>query len=134
MHFHPNEAHAERALEILAGVGEGSIDLVQPPHFVAEVAAVLAREKPDEASSDLSDLLNLEFQPMESTNIYATATNLSIRLNHHLFDTLYHATAMHIPRSIYVTADVRYYEKAKVLGQIVLLADFDPSHRSKRET
>jgi predicted nucleic acid-binding protein len=60
----------------------------------------------------------------ESSGIYLTATELSIRLKHHLFDTLYHATALHIPGALYITADRRYFEKAKGLGQVALLAEF----------
>lgn len=126
LRFRSDEAYAERALAILTGLDSGSIELIQPPHFIAEVAAVLAREKPGEALADLHDLLNLDFRRLESTALYSQAIDLSIRLNHHLFDTLYHATAFHVPGAICVTADARYYEKAKDLGQIRLLADFDP--------
>lgn len=124
LHFRPDEPHADQALEILAGLDSGTIELVQPPHFVAEVAAVLAREKPGEALADLSDLMDLEFQSMESLSVYFMATELSIQLRHHLFDTLYHATALQIPDALYVTADRRYFEKARDLGRIALLTEF----------
>ncbi len=96
---------------------------VNPPHFIAEVAAVLSREKPDDAKADLADLLNMEFQRVESSASYATACDLAIRLNHHLFDTLYHAVALHEPNATLITADRRYYDKAKSIGQITLLGD-----------
>jgi len=124
LHVRPDEAQTDLALNILAGLDSGAIELVQPPHFVAEVAAVLAREKPGEALADLSDLLDLEFQSVEGLGVYFTATELSIQLGHHLFDTLYHATALQLPDAVYVTADRRYYDKAQNLGQIVLLAEF----------
>lgn len=89
----------ENALVILNGVLNWNIEMRQPPHFVAEVAAVLAREKPDEALAGLDDLLNIDFQVIEEAAIYTTATELSIRFNHHLFDTLYHATALHTPNA-----------------------------------
>ena len=54
-----NEANADDALAILSGIDEDRIQLVQPPHFIAEVAAVLAREKPDVAQEDLRDLPDL---------------------------------------------------------------------------
>ncbi len=67
--------------------------MLQPPHFVAEVAAVLGREKPDEAQDDLVDLLSAEHATVEDRGVYVAAIDLSIRLQHHLFDTLYHAVA-----------------------------------------
>jgi predicted nucleic acid-binding protein len=48
---------------------------------------------------------------------------LSIELNHHLFDTLYHAVALHTD-SVLVTADAQYLNKAAKLGNIVSLADW----------
>lgn len=63
----------------------------------------------------------------ENSTVYGTAIKLSIRLNHHLFDTPYHATALHMPEAIDVTADRRHYDKAKDLGQIAFLAEFDLS-------
>lgn len=121
----PDESHVEKALAILAGVDSWNIELVQPPHFVAEVAAVLAREKPDEAAADLEDLLAVEFRVAEDPAIYKTAAELSIRLNHHLFDTLYHATALHTLTALYITADRRYYEKAKHIGRIYFLDRYE---------
>jgi predicted nucleic acid-binding protein len=41
-----------------------------------------------------------------------------------MFDTLYHAVALHTPDAVLVTADKRYYDKARSEGQIILLADF----------
>jgi len=97
--------------------------LIQPPHFVAEIAAVLARKKPDEADQDLADLLEIEMAIADEPTIYQQAISLSIDLNHHLFDTLYHAVALETNDSILITAGNVYYEKAKHLGRIKLLTD-----------
>ncbi len=121
---HDDEADIDSALVILSGIDEDRIELVQPPHFIAEVAAVLARKKPDSAREDLRDLLALDCRFVEEPAIYATAVNLAIRLQHHLFDTLYHATALHVPSAVFVTADGRYFEKAREIEPIKLLADF----------
>ena len=51
------------------------------------------------------------------------AADLSIALNHHLFDTLYHAVALEEGATL-VTADAAYFGKAKDLGGVELLADF----------
>jgi predicted nucleic acid-binding protein len=91
---------------------------------MAEVSAVLSREKPQQAQVDIADLLNVEWRVAESEAIYATASELAVELSHHLFDTLYHAVAMHQTNAVLVTADVRYFNKAKHLGNIVLLENF----------
>jgi predicted nucleic acid-binding protein len=120
-----DEAYIDRALAILAGIDTGRFQLVQPPHFLAEVAAVLAREKPEDAQEDLFDFQSIEWRLIEDMAIYATAVDLSVRLRHHLFDTLYHATVLHTPGATLVTADQHYYDKARDMGRIALLADFD---------
>jgi predicted nucleic acid-binding protein len=111
-------------LAILQAVASGEVQLVQPPHFMAEVSAVLSREKPQQAQVDMADLLNVEWRVAASDAIYAAASELAVALSHHLFDTLYHAVAMHQLSAVLVTADVRYFNKAKHLGHIVLLEDF----------
>ncbi|MDP2821170.1 MAG: type II toxin-antitoxin system VapC family toxin [Sulfuritalea sp.] len=119
-----DERDVGRALGILMDIDDARIQLVQPPHFIAEVAAVLAREKPDEAQDDLLDLLNVQRRTIDTPECYATAMDLSIRFRQHLFDTLYHAVALHTPGATLVTADRRYYDKARGAGQIALLADW----------
>jgi len=118
------EENAEIALKILEAAAFGNLTLYQPPHFVAEMAAVLARLNPQEALPCLHDLLNLNLQHAESQEIYATATELAIKFNQHVFDTLYHAVALHTPGATLITADRRYYDKVHHVGQIILLADW----------
>jgi predicted nucleic acid-binding protein len=119
-----NETDCDLALAILASVDEGRVQLLQPPHFIAEVAAVLAREKPVEAGNDLLDLLNIESRFSDEPEIYATAIDLSARYRHHLFDTLYHAVALHNPDAILITADETYYRKAQGAGRMMRLQDY----------
>ena len=121
-----NETDGDLALTILESVDTGRIQLLQPPHFIAEVAwrTVLAREKPDEAQDDLFDLLCVECHITQGPEIYTTAIDLSIRYRHHLFDTLYHAVALHTPGSKFITADEAYYRKAQGMGHIVRLQDY----------
>ena len=113
---------------IKAGHGQqtlsGVADAVQPPHFYAEMAAVLARAKPDTAREDMNDLLQLDFRVAEGPELYALAIDLSRRYGHHLFDTLYHALALLHSEAVLVTADRRYFAKAQKEGRIILLGDF----------
>lgn len=120
----PGEDHVDLALRVLEQSVLGLLPLVQPPHFHAEVAAVLARLKPKNAQDDLIDLLDIEQRVLNTSEAYATALDLAVTYQHHLFDTLYHAVALHTPGSTLITADKRYFEKAKGAGQITLLSDF----------
>ena len=121
-----DEAEAPNAVEILRAVGAGRVQMVQPPHFLAEVAAVLARELPATAREDLVHLQSVGWGVAEWPWIYATAIDLSVRLRHHVFDTLYHATALHHEGATLVTADEAAYGKAHAEGGSVRLRDFVP--------
>ena len=118
-----DESDCERAQNLLLQVQRGEITLAQPVHFIAEVAAVLAREKPKSALEDLRDLLDVEQRIIDTPETFATALELSIRHQHHLFDTLYHAVALRSDDGVLVTADRRYHDKARSEGRIALLAD-----------
>ncbi len=121
------EEHTDRALSILTAIDDGRIQMLQPPHFLAEMAAVLTRKKPNDAQDDLIDLQNIVWQVVESADIYTNAVELSVHLQHHLFDTLYHATAYMLSEATLVTADHCYYNRAQKEGRVVLLADFELS-------
>ncbi len=115
------EDPVDQAMNILRQVASGEKRLLQPPHFVAEVAAVLARLKPRQALDDVLDLLDIEFETADDPGIYARALELAVRHQHHVFDTLYHAVALETPGAEFITADGRYHEKARSEGRIRLL-------------
>lgn len=123
----PDETDSEKALDLLSAVKNGDVSLCQPPHWLAEVVAVLARLSPATAREDIGDLYEIRFRRMESKGIYSAACTLSCELNHHLFDTLYHAVALTVGDALLVTADERYYNKARQYGSISLLSDFSVS-------
>ena len=123
LHFRPEEQDARHALAILAGIDDGRVRMLQPPHFIAEMGAVLAREKPQDALADLADLMAVEFELAGGPALYETACKLALSLGHHLFDTLYHAVALHTPGAVLVTADHKYFDKAKAVGYIAYLPD-----------
>lgn len=114
----------DQAIQLLGAAVEGRLQLCQPPHFLAEVAAVLTRIEPGTAVRDLDNLAALQIAWAHPTEIYPRAVGLAARLNHHLFDTLYHALALETPGAVFVTADRRYFDKARPLGAIAWLADF----------
>ncbi len=146
------EDHVEPALEILGASTRGALEFFQPPHFLAEVAAVFARDflgsdtkfsqpkadpsgathgvaeklvsDPNKSRQYVDDLAALNITWAEPTVAYSRAIELACQLNHHLFDTLYHALALTTPGAVLVTADRRYFDKAQHLGQIAWLPDF----------
>lgn len=120
-----DETDGRLAVQLWNRVGAGHLQLVQPPHWLAEVAAVVARLSPATAADDIRDLHALEIAVSHSLQVYDTACELAISLNHHLFDTLYHAVALELGARL-VTADERYYTKAEERGCIVRLAEFKP--------
>lgn len=117
------EDHIEPATALLLASRDGEVDFYQPPHFLAEVAAVLARLTPHTATQSVQDLCSLHLTWAAPTLAVERAMALATQFNHHLFDTLYHALALESPGTQFVTADRRYFDKAKTLGQIIWLPD-----------
>jgi predicted nucleic acid-binding protein len=119
----PGEEDVDDAMALLQSVGDKTVGLIQPPHFVAEVAAVLARETPATAHRDLVDLLEIGMQTSADPGCYALALTLAQRYRQHLFDTLYHALALKTPDAILVTSDERYESKTRGEGRVIRLRD-----------
>lgn len=117
----PDERDLPQAAAILVGLRAGSFDLCQPPHTLLEVAAVLTRERPDSIASDMAELgAVLDDATIDAGRVLPRALRISAALSHHLFDTLYHATALEAGATL-ITADRRYFDKAAHLGRIMLL-------------
>ena len=120
----PDEADTPAACELLIGVQKGRLTLHQPAHWRPEIAAVLARRLPPaqaaDSVADLAAIVGITID--DNPSVMRLAIELSAKLNHHLFDTLYHALALDAGIPL-VTADIRYYCKAVHLGRIVLLSE-----------
>jgi predicted nucleic acid-binding protein len=114
----PDEPDGQAAAEILQGYAAGRLELLAPPHFLAEMCAVLAREAPDTIDAHLRDLLDLNIPIRDDALVYSRAMHLSRDLGHHLFDTLYHAVALETEGAELVTVDQRYLKQAGALGRI----------------
>jgi predicted nucleic acid-binding protein len=125
------EHDADAALDMLAGVRDGSVQLLEPPHWFAEVAAVIVRLRPTVAKQAVGLLRALDFDVAEDLETYELACDLAMRLRHHLFDTLYHAVALRFGAEL-VTADLSYYRKARSLGSIRRLSEI-PGVRTSRK-
>ncbi|CUS32372.1 type II toxin-antitoxin system VapC family toxin [Candidatus Nitrospira nitrificans] len=127
----PEESDAFHALQILHLIKSSRLPVIQPPHWLAEVAAVIARLEPKRARTAVSLLFTLEFPISSGMDLYLKACDLSDSLKQHLFDTLYHAVALTEPDTILITADDRYYRKAASAGHIVRLKNFTLPSGSK---
>ena len=120
-----NAGDDAKAQALLESAVAGSHRLIQPPHWHAEVDAVLARVQPV-ALDDVADLLQPAcFDVEASAAVWPRATELVATLRHHLFDTLYHAVAIE-RRCTCLTADARCYRKGRALGSLTLLRDWAP--------
>lgn len=117
------EPDADRAVELLAAIRHGSVEPLQPSHWLLETVAVVARLRPGIAEEALALLDALELPLATDPEVLQRATRLATALSHHLFDTLYHAVALE-RGAVLVTADGRYAAKAEGLGALVRLADW----------
>ncbi|GAB6063173.1 type II toxin-antitoxin system VapC family toxin [Deferrisoma palaeochoriense] len=120
----PGEDDVGPAVALLRDIQAGAVAPLQPPHWLAETAAVIARLAPDLARRATRLLWALEFPVLDTWELYETATDLSVRLGHHLFDTLYHAAALVSPGAVCYTADTKYLVKAQGLGRIASLSSY----------
>ena len=120
------ESDTRKAFDLIETVVSGGLEILQPVHWLAEVAAVAARLVPETAVDDVEMLAAFEFPTTDSPTVMRRATSLAIDSTHHLFDTLYHAVALEHEDALLITADERYYEKAKGYGTIRTLQAWEP--------
>ena len=119
-----NEDHLPQALSLLKVIKQGGVKVAQPPHWLAEASAVIVRLQPKIAEEAVNLLSAMEFPVIDVLEVYQIACRLAERLDHHLFDTLYHAVALYTGNSQFITADEKYYKKAFKQGAILRLVDF----------
>jgi predicted nucleic acid-binding protein len=118
-----NEANVDQARAVAAAIERSGTELFAPPHWTVEVAAVLARIEPGVMDDALLLLFDMRPTVVDGMQTMKRAADVSVALNHHLFDTLYHAVALEEGATL-VTADEAYFAKARGLGSITQLADF----------
>ena len=117
-----NEDNVPKAVEILNGIGDNRISIIQPPHWMAETIAVLARLQPEKVNHAIDLLDAMEITEKAAASEFKLASRLAVDLDHHLFDTLYHALAIREQVTL-ITADQRYFDKASKIGSINMLTD-----------
>ncbi|NEX20427.1 type II toxin-antitoxin system VapC family toxin [Thiorhodococcus mannitoliphagus] len=117
------EADTEQATALMASVVRGDQPVLQPPHWLIEIAAVMARATPERAQRDLALLEAMVLPVRGDAPVLTHACTLAIDLGHHLFDTLYHAVALESEACL-ITADDPYHRKAQALPGIRHLRDW----------
>jgi len=117
------EQDTDQAIAMLLQVQSGQVTLVQPAHWLPEVVAVITRIRPEIAELAIDYLSAMEVKVQQDADILKTAARLSQQFSHHLFDTLYHALAIHL-NAVFVSADEKYYRKAETMGYIQLLSNW----------
>lgn len=117
------EPNVEQALILLRGVRARSVEALAPPHFKAEVLAVVARARPSLVPITFGILNSISLNIVGTESAYRRAADLAIGLNHHMFDTLYHSIALETGATC-VTADRHYFAKASARGGIQALSAF----------
>lgn len=127
-----NEPDTERATMLVASLAAGEHELVQPVHWLVEVAAVLARLSPDTAADDVMKLRAMDWPVADDAEVWARACHLAIETRQHLFDTLYHAVALWHRDATLVTADERYRVEGERFGRIVALRNWTPGITDQR--
>jgi predicted nucleic acid-binding protein len=118
------ETHADRALDVLRAFQAGRLSIVEPPHWLAEVAAVVTRLAPAQATEVIGLLHAMELPVLDEMEVYLEAVRLSAESGEHVFDTLYHAVAFCRSDASLLTADERYYRRGRRPGRLLLLSDF----------
>ncbi len=119
----PGEADVVQARSLLPAIASGHIELVQPPHWIVEIIAVVARRTPTLIAETVSTISGLTAHVVANDATYLRSAELAARLKQHVFDTLYHAVALE-RGAVLVTADERYFAAARGEGSIETLSNF----------
>lgn len=118
------EAGMEQATDLMEAIVLGRLEVLQPFHWLAEIAAVLCRLSPATAERDVLRVQALELPVTDHPAILSRACRIATERRTHAFDSLYHAVALETPGAVLVTADQAYYRAARPLGGILLLAEW----------
>lgn len=118
-----NEADQQVAIAIIKRFQQNKLTIRLPIFWTFEVGNILIR-KTEQFEADYKSTLDLDFQTQSFSNeeliqIGIFAKNFKISY----YDAAYHFLAK-LLNSTFVTADEKYFNKTKEIGNIVLLKDF----------
>jgi len=113
------EPDTAQATALMDSIASGHHAILQPVHWLAEVAAVLARLSPETAAEDIARLRAMDWPVADDVQVWTRACRLSIETRQHVFDTLYHAVALEHADATLVTADGRYQTAVRGQNRII---------------
>jgi hypothetical protein len=106
-----DEAHVGQALAVLEHIRQDRVSVLQPSHWLAEVAAVVSRLEPRRAHDVINLLHAMEFPVSDGAEAYQRPCELAVALRQHVFDTLCHSVTLSRPDGVLLTADEAYYRR-----------------------
>ncbi|HAG52115.1 MAG: hypothetical protein A2X87_07095 [Deltaproteobacteria bacterium GWC2_42_51] len=119
-----DEAHRGKALSILSLWLEGKCDIILPSLWLFEVGSIISRREPSLAKDIMKKFLGYEFTEIKITEpLLSLIMELVNDKRVTFYDAAYHAAAIY-KHGIFITADNKYYKKAKDRGCIQLLSNF----------
>lgn len=119
-----DEPGAAAALRLRDAVAAGKLALRVPSLWLYEVGNILTRNFPAQALRLLESLVAFGMPEGDSGGQWRKqAATLACEYRVTFYDAAYHALAL-VEQGTFVTADGKYFAKAKKVGAIVLLADF----------
>ena len=118
-----SEPDREKAFRILDAWVGNNIEIVLPELWVFEVGNFLGRVIPNSALERMETLLDFRFKTKEldketCKSIFELMKDLSVSF----YDASYHALAQRMGGG-FITADDKYYQKAKAKGNIEFLGN-----------
>lgn len=84
--FRGDEADGEKAVALLDSFRKGEIALLEPPHWLAEVAAVVTRQSPETVRQYIEVLYTLRIPVADGPEIYSLACEIAAATEQHVFD------------------------------------------------
>jgi predicted nucleic acid-binding protein len=126
------EPDADRALLLRTAIVDEMVRALLPGLWLYEVGNTVARRFPTQAASWLSALMKFGIEESPPSNPWlAKALQLTSLHDVSFYDAAYHAVAV-IHGGVFVTADVRYANRAKESGSVVTLSEWEPPQQPRR--
>ena len=121
----PDDAQScEQAAAFLARVAEREYPVLQPPHWLMDVAGALLAISPQTAGRDLTLLAALEWPECREPGALIRACELAVRLRRPIRETLYHAVALEAEDGVLITADASYRRAARRIAGVLSIEEW----------
>jgi predicted nucleic acid-binding protein len=121
-----DEPDTDRALLLRAAILNETVSALLPGLWLYEVGNTVARRFPRQAAGWLSALMKFGIEESPPSNPWLAKTlELTNRHDVSFYDAAYHSLAL-LHGGSFVTADVRYANRAKESGSVVALSEWQP--------